>query len=276
MTTSWKFPGFYLSKRALGRQRGFTLMEVMVALFIMAMVALLAAQAFNTASSGAAATREAMDRLAAIDRTLVMIEADLRNAIPKVLRARLGESLPPVYVTQSDDYWLTVMRGGMANPLFQRRTEEVRVGYRYIDETIWRDTWYNPTELEQEDARQMKLLEGVTFLQVRVLPPTASSLAAGPWLDAWPANSGNSANPELPLAIEITLTLEDMGEIRRIFMLLPGVGAPIGNTGNNPPGNNGQNGSENNNNNTGDNNPNNEQQQPGGGDESGGPDVVSP
>src|SRR5690606_3223070 len=117
-----------LMLRSPARHKGFTLMEVMVALFIMAMIALLASQAFNTASSGAAATREAMERLAAIDRTLVLIETDLRNAIPKVLRQRLGEPLPPVYVAQSDDYWLTVMRGGMANPLYQARTEEVRVG----------------------------------------------------------------------------------------------------------------------------------------------------
>jgi general secretion pathway protein J len=219
--------------RARGRHGGFTLVEVMVALFIMAMIALLASQAFNTASSGAAATREAMERLAAIDRTLVLIEGDLRNAIPKVLRQRFGEPLPPLYVAQSDDYWLTVMRGGMANPLYQRRTEEVRVGYRYVDETIWRDIWYNPTALEQEDARQLKLLEGVTLIQVRVLPPTASSLAAGPWLDAWPPNL---ANPELPLAIELTLTLEDMGEIRRVFMLLPGAGPAATNPGNNPNG----------------------------------------
>lgn len=237
------------SQRARTGQRGFTLMEVMVALFIMAMIALMASQAFNTASSGAAATREAMDRLAAIDRTLVMIETDLRNAIPKVLRARLGEPLPPIFVAQSDDYWLTVMRGGVPNPLYQRRTEEVRVGYRYIDETIWRDIWYNPQKLEQEDARELKLLEGVEFLQVRVLPPSASSLAAGPWLDAWPPNTGDT---NLPLAIEVTLTLEDMGEIRRLFMLLPGVGPQIAGGNNNPPGNN-----DGNNNNNTDNNTNN-------------------
>jgi len=245
---NWK-----IVNRSRPTQRGFTLMEVMIALFIMAMIALLASQAFNTASSGAAATREAMDRLAAIDRTLVMIETDLRNAIPKVLRARLGEPLPPVYVTQSDDYWLTVMRGGMANPLYQKRTEEVRVGYRYLDETIWRDIWYNPMQLEQEEARQLKLLEGVTFLQIRVLPQTATSLAAGPWLDAWPPNTGNT---DLPLAIEVTLTLEDMGEIRRLFMLLPGAGGPIATSGgNNPPGNNNDNNNNNSDNNSGGNNP---------------------
>lgn len=203
--------------------RGFTLMEVMVALFIMALIAMLASQAFNTASSGAAATREAMARLAEIDRTLVLIETDLRNAVPKTLKERFGETLPALYVAHSDDYWLTVMRGGMANPLHQRRTEEVRVGYRYIEETIWRDTWYNPLETEQDQARQQKLLTGVSDMQVRVLPTGPGvSIAGGPWYDAWPA-TGRRAE-DLPIAIEVTLTLEDMGEIKRLYSLLPGKG----------------------------------------------------
>lgn len=206
-------------------------MEVMVALFIMAMIAILAAQAFNTASSGADATREAMQRLAEIDRTLVLIENDLRNAIPKPLHTRLGETLPALYVAQSDDYWLTIMRGGMANPLHQRRTEEVRVGYRYIEETIWRDTWYNPLETEQEQARQQKLLTGVRDMVVRVLPTGPGvSIAGGPWYDAWPA-TGRPAD-QLPIAIELTLTLEDMGEIKRLYSLLPGKGPdPVVNPG---------------------------------------------
>lgn len=222
---------------------GFTLMEVMVALFIMALIAMLASQAFNTASSGAAATREAMDRLAAIDRTLFVIETDLRNALPKTYRQRLGEVLPALYVAQSDDYWLVVMRGGVANPLRQRRTEEARVGYRYVEDTIWRDTWYNPLDNEEDQAYQQKLLTGVEDILVRVLPSGQGvSIAAGPWYDMWPATG---RKPEdLPIAIELTLTLEDMGEIKRLFSLLPGQGPPPpvqNNPNNNQPNNNQQN-----------------------------------
>jgi general secretion pathway protein J len=215
--------GVAVPKRS--KAAGFTLMEVMVALFIMALIAMLAAQAFNTASSGAAATREAMDRLAAIDRAMFVIETDLRNAIPKVYRQRLGEVLPALYVAQSDDYWLVVMRGGVDNPLRQRRTEEVRVGYRYLNETIWRDTWHNPLENEEDLAYKQKLLTGVEDILVRVLPDGPGvSIAGGPWFDMWPATG--KPPDELPIAIELTLTLEDMGEIKRLFSLLRGAGPP--------------------------------------------------
>lgn len=192
-----------------------------MALVIMAMIAMLAAQAFNTASTGSAATREAMDRIAAIDRTFVLIETDLRNAIPKPLKGGFGKTLPPMSLSRSEDYWMTVMRGGLENPLFLPRSEEVRVGYRYLEETIWRDTWFDPRQTEEDDARAQKILTGVTDMSVRILPHNASSLAAGPWLQDWPPNQGVTA---LPLAVEITLELEDMGEVTRLFSILPGVG----------------------------------------------------
>lgn len=210
----------------------------MVALVIMAIVAMLASQAFHTASSSAAATREAMDRLAKIDRTFFLIEQDLRNAIPKFVKPEFGQPLPPLFAAlRGNDYWLTVMRGGFANPLFQQRTEEVRVGYRFIDDEIWRDVWYNPQLTDQDDARQTKLLDHVEDMNLRILATNAGSLAAGPWLQDWPPSGGDGS---LPLAIEVTLKLEDMGEIIRLFSLLPGHGGPLsnGNNGNND-GNNG-------------------------------------
>lgn len=209
-------------------QAGFTLVEVLLALVIMAMIAMLAAQAFNTASTGSAATREAMDRIAEIDRAFVLIETDLRNAIPKATLDRFNQPIPPMYISRSEDYWMTVMRGGLENPLFLPRTEEVRIGYRYIEESIWRDTWYSPRETDQEEARPQRILTDVTNMNVRVLPPNATSLAAGPWLQEWPPAQGGATEP-LPRAVEVTLELDDMGEVTRLFSILPGV-APTATT----------------------------------------------
>lgn len=203
------------------KQRGVTLMEVMVALAIMAIIALLASQAFHTASTGAAATRESMERMAEVDRAFVLIENDVRYAIFKPIKSQVNPNpLPPVFISMSDgDYWLTVLRGSYPNPLKLPRTEEVRVGYRYIDEELWRDTWYNPVLNEQEDAQQRRILTGVTSLNIDVLASNATSLAAGPWVDSW---RDGQALQALPKAIRITVELEDMGEIERLFAFLPG------------------------------------------------------
>lgn len=205
------------------RGAGFTLIEVLLALTIMAIIAMLSAQAFNTASSGSAATREAMDRMAEIDRAFVMIETDLRNALPNELqRIGFGQPLPAFFASEGgDEYSMVVLRGGLANPLFQARSEMVRVGYRYIDNQLWRDTWFNPREREQDEARPQRILTGVESLIIRVLSPVPNStVSAGPWLMEYPPNP--QANTILPPAVEITVELEDYGEIRRLFTILSG------------------------------------------------------
>jgi general secretion pathway protein J len=212
-----------LSPNRSHSQAGFTLVEVILALMIMAMIAMLSAQAFNTAASSSAATREAMKRLAEIDRAFVLIETDLRNAIPKEVRDGFGTALPPLLVSSSEDYWMTVMRGGLENPLFLPRTEEVRVGYRYVDNEIWRDTWFNPRLTDQDEAKEQRILTDVKEMRVRVLSNTATSIAAGPWVEDWPPSPGVIGFPH---AIEVTLELEDMGEITRLFSMLPGAGNP--------------------------------------------------
>lgn len=201
---------------------GFTLIEVLLALTIMAMIAMLSAQAFNTASSGSAATREAMDRMTEIDRAFVMIETDLRNALPSALRPiGFGEPLPAFFVSEGDDYNMVVLRGGLTNPLFQPRSEMVRVGYRYVGDELWRDTWFNPRLRDEEDARPQRILTGIENLMIRVLSPNANStVSAGPWLMEYPPNP--QANEVLPPAVEVVVELEDYGEVRRLFVMLSG------------------------------------------------------
>ena len=200
-------------------------MEVMVALVIMAIVATLASQAFNTASSTSASTREAMDRLAKIDRAFFLIEQDLRNVIPKIVSPENSDPIPSLFASlRGEEYWLTILRGGFANPLHQPRTEEVRIGYRYLEETIWRDVWYDSQLTDQRDARQQKLLTDVEDMTLRILSSKASSIAAGPWLNNWPPTGGAD---QLPLAIEITLNLSDMGEVTRLYSILPGKGPQL-------------------------------------------------
>ena len=210
--------------------KGFTLVEVMVALLIMAMIAVTSAGAFNSAASGSRASREAIERLAEIDRAFVLLENDLRNALPVIRNSEngRGEPLLPLYINISEDYWLTVLRAGVENPLFQRRTEEVRVGYRYIDEELWRDTWYNPSSSDEELARKRRILKGVDFLSVEVLPPNANSIT-NPWSLTWPPSSQPAQFPtQLPRAVRVKIQLTDMGEIVRTFSILPGLAMDFG------------------------------------------------
>lgn len=202
--------------------KGFTLIEVMVAIVIMAMIAVMTSQSFSAAITSSEATQEAIDRIAAVDRIWVLLETDMRNVIPAMPKVSRGKPIPPVFIDQSEEYRLTLLRAGYANPLRLPRTEVVRVGYRFEENALWRDTWFNIAENDERKARPQKILEGVEDIFIKALPPGGrSSVSGGPWQDRWPASG---QKPEtLPAAIEITLITDDFGEVKRVYSILPGI-----------------------------------------------------
>ena len=201
---------------------GFTLIEVMIAVTIMAMIAIMTGQAFSTAITSSEATQEAIDRIAKVDRVWVLLETDVRNVLPARPEVSGQQPIPPVYIDPSEEYRLTLLRGGYANPLRLPRTELVRIGYRFEDNALWRDTWVNIADNDERNATPRKILDGIEDLFVKALPSTSSAtVSGGPWGERWPATGQAAEN--LPAAIEITLKLEDFGEVKRIYSLLPGV-----------------------------------------------------
>lgn len=200
-------------------QRGFTLLEVMIAVGVMALVAAGAYVAVNAASNSSAATRQALERFERVDRAWVLLETDLRNAVARVTPLNYGPPLPAMSVDFGSEYRLDFLRAGRDNPLYLPRTELARVAYRLDEGVLWRHSWHEPSQVEPEYARQQKLVDGVEDMTVRVLAPDAQSVADGPWLDQWP---GNQPPMSLPPAIEITITFSDLGEVIRLFEVLPG------------------------------------------------------
>jgi general secretion pathway protein J len=202
---------------------GFTLIEVMIAILIMAMIAIMTSQSFSAAISSSEATQETIDRVAAVDRIWVLLENDIRNVIPAMPVSTRDRPIPPVYVATSDDYRLTLLRAGYANPLHLPRTEVVRVGYRFEDDAIWRDTWIDISESDERKARPQKILDNVEDIFIKVLANQVgrSSVSGGPWQESWPL--GGQLPQTLPAAIEITLITEDFGEVKRLYSILPGI-----------------------------------------------------
>ena len=227
---SWpKFRGTYLKINLLKTRlpttkvrqySGFTLVEVLVAIMITAVIGVMASQAFHAASTSASATDDALKRLSRVDRAWVVFERDFRYVVQKQITQEFGGPLPAFYVDATGEYLMTLLRSNVENPLGLPRTEMVRVGYRLVEDTLWRDTWYDVRLTDQSEARPQKVLEGIENLQIRALPIRANSLASS-WITRWP-DQGATGN-DVPRAVEITLETEDYGEVIRVFEPLPGI-----------------------------------------------------
>jgi len=101
---------------------------------------------------------------------------------------------------------LAFTRGGNFSSLKLDQTELTRVSYSLQDEQLIRSYWRQLDSTQGDQPFRTSLLSKVTQLQIRVLDQN------NVWHLDWPI-----ANSLRIRALEITLDLEDWGEIRRLL-----------------------------------------------------------
>jgi len=176
---------------SMRRSQGFTLIEVLVAMSVFAVMTILAYMSLGQTLANADMLGERMDRLQAIKRTMRYLSNDLSAASPRPVRSELGDTyLPAVMVSAANDFVLAVTHGGWSNPA-----------------GLPLDSTYSNNALSTE------ILDGVESIEFRLLQDN------GETTNQWPPSGaqGLAAERMRPRAVEIILTLEGEGEIRRFI-----------------------------------------------------------
>ena len=143
--------------------------------------------------------------------------ATFRIATERGIRDEYGEPQTALFSSTLADDRLTLTRMGWDNPLGQPRANLQRVAYRLREGRLWRLHWPVLDRGSRMEPRETLLLDRVRDFKARFLDQ-------GEWRDDWPppASSSETSKPDpdrLPRAVEISLTLEDWGEITRLLPL---------------------------------------------------------
>ena len=188
---------------------GFTLFEVLIAVSIFALIAAMTMtnliQVGKTGEQVSAAQRQ----LADIQFALGYLGKDLAQRIDRKVRDQYGDEQPELLV---DADRLVFTRSGWSNLLQQPRSNLQRVEYRLVDSTLQRRYWPQLDQGFEEQLLEQALLTGVEDFSVRLLTRGQETL------EIWPPAVDQAAQPQ-PVALELTLELQDFGLIRRIFEL---------------------------------------------------------
>lgn len=193
-----------------GAQSGFTLLELIVAVAVFAVVATMAYSGLDLLLRSRAGLEQASERQRAIDLTVLGLERDLRQALARPIRGAYGEELPALVGSAVTAEWTVLDLGSARDGV---RMEATRVRYALVDGALWRARDAVLDRSPRESARSRRLLEGVERLSWRYLQ------SARQRLDQWPPRTGINAPERLPRAVEVTLVLEDRGEISRLIEL---------------------------------------------------------
>ncbi len=201
------------------RGRGFTLIEVLVAMAVFAFLASIAYAALGATLNNADLLNARMDRLQALQRTMRYLANDFAHASPRPVRNNLGTGAPQpaIDISPTNDFALSITHGGWPNPAGLPRGTLQRSSYVLRDDTLTRvhfpvlDATYSTVGITTE------LVDGVESIEFRMFD------SVGAVSNVWPpiGASGGAGLAARPRAVEIVLTLENEGEIRRIVEIAP-------------------------------------------------------
>ncbi|MEN8216148.1 MAG: type II secretion system minor pseudopilin GspJ [Pseudomonadota bacterium] len=185
--------------------QGFTLLELLVALAIFAVIAVMAYKGLDTILTARLQTDEHATQLARLQIALTWLGRDIEQYIERPIRDQYGDRQQALQGTISH---LELTRAGWRNPAQQQRSSLQRVAYHLENKTLMRSYWWVLDRAQDARPLKMDLLNEVNEIQFRYLDENLR------WREQWSPNE--KASPPLK-AIEVTLTVLEWGRITRLF-----------------------------------------------------------
>ena len=199
------------------RLQGFTLLEMVVAIAILAGMFMVAMETFRAAADGREKLAAEATRLEARQRAMTFLALDFEQVVARPVRDILGD-LQPALLSLENGIALT--RLGWANPFDLRsRSQMQRVEYRLQDNQLLRLYWPALDVQSGTEPETTVLLEEVESLTVRYLyQPTGAT--DWQWLEQWPDISLQGTPAllmPLPKSVEVEIGFADGTFLHRYF-----------------------------------------------------------
>jgi general secretion pathway protein J len=192
-------------------QKGFTLLEVLIAIAIFSVVSLASFTIFDTVLRGDESSKLRSDRQNELQRAFFLIERDVMQIAKRSMRIN-GEAPSNVFIQTADDSFLAdnqamaFVRNGWTNPgLLLPRSDMQSVAYRLEENTLERLHYNFVDAVVGQEPKIRPLITNISDLSFEFYDGQN-------WQTKW---SGNS----LPLAIAIEIETDDFGYLRRQFLV---------------------------------------------------------
>lgn len=196
------------------KMQGFSLMELMIALAIFAIMATLAYAGLDSVMRADQANKQQLTQLKQVQRAFLFIEKDLRQLQNRVVTTAYSQTKAAFINENIDENLLEVSVGGYANPAGIARSSIQRVRYVLVDDHLQRWVWQYPDYPESDDPLKISLLAQVERVSFLAFDQKGSG-------DQNQAALDSSSSSQIPTAIEVSIEHKQLGELTRLIAVYP-------------------------------------------------------
>jgi len=194
------------------KQNGFTLLELLVAIGIFALLAAMGYGGLNNVMTARKITTQHAERLSQLQMTFLWLGRDIEQTVDRSIRDEYAEVQPAVLGVETGRYQLELTHTGWRNPAGRKRSNLQRVAYGLRNGNLLRVYWSVLDRAQDSQPLESVLLDGVEKLELRFLNQQNQ------WQDSWPSNQlGAPVSTTPPKAVEVTLETKAEGRITRLF-----------------------------------------------------------
>jgi general secretion pathway protein J len=195
-------------------QRGFTLIELMVAVVIFAILAALGYASLAKTIRFHEITDDNLRKLHDLQTAVRLLGQDFEQLAPRPVRDPLGGPNQPALAADARSaYAVLLTRGGWTNNAGIQRPSLQRVGYLVDNGILRRDSWTVLDATPNNEPVRREIIHGVKRFEIRYMDISRQ------WITQWPPPGSPIPQSERtrPIAVEVTLELDGWGVISRIF-----------------------------------------------------------
>jgi len=197
----------------MNRESAFTLIEILIALFIFTIITAIASSGLLAVLNARDQTFKFADQLAALQLTTTLMQRDITQIINRPITDGDGQRLPALLASTTNLNRLEFTRAGFSNPLAQfNRSSLQRVAYVLDDTTLYRVTWPVLDRAPNTSVERRQLLTHVKGLSIEFLNQQGQFTAN--WV-----STNDPIQTKLPQGILITIILNNNSSIQRLLLL---------------------------------------------------------
>ncbi len=201
--------------------RGFTLLELMIAILIFAMISTAAYRLFDSVTRAHQVTDGLLDSLDELQRVEVVFEKDLFQIVSRSIRNEFGDKEPAIQAPSKSGYLIEFTRSGWKNPLNLVRSNLQRVAYAFEEGELIRYYWPVLDRAPDPIIIRQVLLSDVAGVRIRFMDDKKQ------WRQSWPPfveskgeKQGKSEQPvAMPAAIDLAVQHDYYGLIEIVTPL---------------------------------------------------------